>query len=40
MMPPDLINKDPYGKGWIIKIKISDSSEINSLLSPEVIHLL
>jgi glycine cleavage system H protein len=32
---PDLINKDPYGKGWIIKIKISDSSEINSLLSPE-----
>ena len=32
---PDLINKDPYGKGWIVKIKISDQSEINSLLSPE-----
>lgn len=29
---PDIINKDPYGKGWIIKIKISDKSELDSLL--------
>jgi glycine cleavage system H protein len=32
---PDLINKDPYGEGWIIKIKISDLSELNNLLSAE-----
>jgi glycine cleavage system H protein len=32
---PDVINKDPYGKGWMVKIKITDSSETASLLSPE-----
>ena len=32
---PDVVNKDPYGKGWMIKIKITNSSEINDLLSPE-----
>jgi glycine cleavage system H protein len=32
---PDLVNKDPYGKGWMIKIKIANPSEINDLLSPE-----
>jgi glycine cleavage system H protein len=32
---PDLINKDPYSEGWIIKIKISDLSELNNLLSAE-----
>jgi glycine cleavage system H protein len=32
---PDVINKDPYGKGWMVKIKISDPSEIDLLLSPE-----
>ncbi|PKQ62722.1 glycine cleavage system protein H [Labilibaculum filiforme] len=30
---PDLINSDPYGEGWIVKIKITDSSELNELLS-------
>ena len=29
---PELINSDPYNDGWIIKIKIDNSSEINSLL--------
>lgn len=29
---PDTINKDPYGKGWIIKIKIADQSEADDLL--------
>lgn len=29
---PELVNTDPYGEGWMIKIKISDSSEIDSLL--------
>ena len=32
---PDVVNKDPYGKGWMIKIKITDPAEANSLLSPE-----
>ena len=30
---PELINDDPYGEGWMIKIKISDPSQIEELLS-------
>lgn len=30
---PELLNNDPYGEGWIIKIKLSDPSEISQLLS-------
>ncbi len=29
---PELINQDPYGEGWIIKLKIADPSEINDLM--------
>lgn len=29
---PELVNKDPYGKGWIVKIKINDKAELNGLL--------
>lgn len=29
---PEIINKDPFGEGWLIKIKIQDSSEIDTLL--------
>lgn len=29
----DLINKDPHGKGWIVKLKLKDKSELESLLS-------
>ena len=32
---PELVNEDPYGEGWIIKIDISDISESSSLLSYE-----
>lgn len=32
---PDIVNKDPYGKGWMIKIKMSNQDEIDDLLSPE-----
>ena len=32
---PDVVNKDPYGKGWMIKIKMSDPAEVKSLLSAE-----
>tara|TARA_X000001036_G_scaffold371714_1_gene358836 strand:+ start:269 stop:649 length:381 start_codon:yes stop_codon:yes gene_type:complete len=31
---PELVNDDPYGKGWIIKIDISEQTQIDSLLSP------
>jgi glycine cleavage system H protein len=30
---PGLINEDPYGQGWIIKLEVSDASELDSLLS-------
>ena len=30
---PELVNQDPYGKGWLIKIKLKDKSEVNSLLT-------
>ncbi len=32
---PDLVNSDPYGDGWMVKIKLSDESEIGDLLSAE-----
>ena len=32
---PDVVNKDPYGKGWMIKIKITDPSELLTLLPAE-----
>ncbi|MGB0444074.1 MAG: glycine cleavage system protein GcvH [Flavobacteriaceae bacterium] len=32
---PELVNEDPYGEGWIVKIKLSDTSEIGELLSDE-----
>ena len=32
---PELVNKDPYGEGWIIKIKTTDVSEFDDLLDAE-----
>jgi len=32
---PTLVNKDPYGKGWLFKIKMSDSSQVKSLMQGE-----
>jgi len=32
---PDAVNKDPYGDGWMIKIKITDTAQLNDLLTPE-----
>ena len=29
---PEAVNEDPYGKGWMIKIKFSDESELDTLL--------
>ncbi|MCG8577848.1 MAG: glycine cleavage system protein GcvH [Flavobacteriales bacterium] len=30
---PEVVNSDPYGAGWMIKIKISDASQVDGLLS-------
>ena len=32
---PALVNKDPYGEGWIIKIRMTDATELDTLLSAE-----
>ena len=32
---PDLVNKDPYGEGWMIKIRLTDPEDAESLLSAE-----
>lgn len=32
---PTLINSDPFGKGWIVKIKISDPSQVDSLMNAD-----
>ena len=32
---PEVVNSDPYGEGWMIRVKISDNSEIDTLLSAE-----
>lgn len=29
---PELINKDPYGKGWMIKIEMSDAADLDDLM--------
>ncbi|MDE0535311.1 glycine cleavage system protein GcvH [Tenacibaculum sp. L6] len=32
---PELINSDPYGAGWMVKVKLSDDSQVADLLSAE-----
>lgn len=32
---PEVVNSDPYGKGWMIKVKMSDTSELDDLLDVE-----
>jgi len=32
---PAAVNQDPYGKGWMVRIRISDKSEIGELLSAD-----
>ena len=29
---PEKINEDPYGEGWLVKVKLSDTGEVDSLL--------
>jgi glycine cleavage system H protein len=30
---PELVNKDPYGDGWMVKVKMTDENELADLLS-------
>jgi len=32
---PELVNSDPYGEGWMIKLEIENSKEIEALLTPD-----
>jgi len=32
---PEKVNEDPYGDGWMVKIKLSDSSELDDLMDAE-----
>ena len=32
---PEFVNKEPYGNGWIFKIKITDKNELDNLMSSE-----
>jgi glycine cleavage system H protein len=32
---PELVNNEPYGRGWLIKVRLSDPAEFDGLLSPE-----
>jgi len=31
---PELVNSDPYGGGWMIKVKVADASQLDELLDP------
>jgi glycine cleavage system H protein len=37
---PGLVNQDPYGEGWMIRLRIEDPSQFDELLSPEDYRLL
>jgi glycine cleavage system H protein len=37
---PEAVNEDAYGKGWMVKIKMSDTSELDGLLSAEAYQAL
>jgi glycine cleavage system H protein len=37
---PELVNTDPYGEGWMVKISIKDTSEVDGLLSAEAYQTL
>lgn len=32
---PEKVNSDPYGEGWMVKVKCSDASQINDLMSAD-----
>lgn len=32
---PELVNSDPYGEGWIVKIELSDASQVDALMAAD-----
>jgi glycine cleavage system H protein len=32
---PELVNQDPYGRGWLVRLSLSDASEVDKLLTAE-----
>jgi len=32
---PETVNEDPYGEGWLVRIRLSDPAEVDSLLEPD-----
>lgn len=32
---PEQINEDPYGEGWLVRVRLSDPTEVDELLDPE-----
>jgi len=32
---PELVNKDPYGQGWLFKVRMSDPAQVDELLQPD-----
>lgn len=34
-MEPELVNDDPYGDGWMVKISVEDESQLDDLMSPD-----
>jgi glycine cleavage system H protein len=37
---PETVNEDPYGDGWLVRVRVSDSSEIDALLDAEAYRAL
>lgn len=37
---PALVNRDPYGEGWMIRLRISDATELDELLRPDAYRAL
>ena len=37
---PETINSDPYGEGWLVKVRLSDTGEVDALLDAEAYHQL
>lgn len=33
---PELVNKDPYGQGWMIEVELADPGQVNDLMSAEI----
>jgi glycine cleavage system H protein len=32
---PETINDDPYGEGWLVRVRLADPTELDSLLDPD-----